>query len=205
MSADFRHCLCLFLVSLPGAVAAVEVYKCTSAQGDIAFQDAPCPAGDEQLLLRFADPSPPPAVVDALPGTIPDEAAVAPPPAASPRPALSPLWFCTRFDGTRYASDTGIPVRQAVPLGVIGTGMGLNRARNSAPGARIPILPPGTSADAAYVWTEDQCARASAAASCEYWDKELDSNRTQLKRAFKSEAEPFQARERELREHLAGC
>jgi Domain of unknown function (DUF4124) len=203
MCLDLRHRLCLLMLSLPGTVAAVEVYKCTNVQGDIAFQDVPCSASDEQLRLRLADPPPPP-----LAETAPEPAAGEPlqePPPMQTRPPLAPLWFCTRFDGTRYASDTGVPQRQAVPLGVIGGGMGLNRARNSAPGGKIPILPPGASADAAFVWTEDQCLRASAAASCAYWDKELDSNRTQLKRAFKSEAEPFQARERELRERLAGC
>lgn len=44
----------LLLLGLVAGVRAESVYKCTDAQGDIAYQSQPCAAAQQQTMLAIA-------------------------------------------------------------------------------------------------------------------------------------------------------
>lgn len=196
---------------------ADQVYKCINPQGVIAFQDHACARIDQQTVLQLA-PQPPP-VASAVDQTAVGDEAIESPPAPAvvmpPRRTLPTLWACTRYDGEHYMSTNGIPQSYAVPLGVLGyPGLSLGEAYgaghlgNSAPGGKSPpIAAPGgrSSIGASYTWVQDQCLPASIAQTCKYLREQYDNNHGTLHRAARAEQPALEARERELRDQLAGC
>ena len=93
------------------AAHAGDVYKCTNAEGSIAFQDEPCAAGETETKIHMGvDPPPVSAASESL------EAGASPPTLTNPGtytpPTDSPLpslWVCTRpEDGTQYMSRDGV-------------------------------------------------------------------------------------------------
>ncbi|MDR3386635.1 MAG: hypothetical protein P4L92_06235 [Rudaea sp.] len=199
---------------------AGDVYKCTSPQGSIAFQDQHCAAGDTEAMIHVAEPPAPSA-----PG---EDSAAAPvglnvsapstKPAAdsSPVAQLPPLWMCTRpEDGTQYASRDGVTQPRMVPAGILGIpGQSLasayggqNNIGVSAPGLRK--IPVNTSPQAAvagdYVAIQDQCERATREQTCEYLQNQRDQIHEKLRRAFKDEQAVLQPRQDELDAELDGC
>ena len=54
------------LACLSALAVAEDVYKCTNAQGDVAYQDRPCPSNAQESQLHLPD-APPPLVSDRLP------------------------------------------------------------------------------------------------------------------------------------------
>jgi hypothetical protein len=104
-------CLAL-LFALCATAQAREVYKCTNAQGDVAFQDKPCARDTTELTVHIAEESeyaPPPAQAVAESATLPP-----PPPVPArlkpPLKPLPPLWACMNAeDGSRYISRNGAP------------------------------------------------------------------------------------------------
>lgn len=206
------------LFAAPLAASAAEAFKCVAADGSIAFQDRPCAGGTRQQRLQLPEYAPPPApeadaaVAEAKPP--PAEPAVRPPPPA-PREAPPDFFLCTRYDGSRYSSDSGIGARYAVPYGMLG-GSGRGLAQNyggrdgigvSAPGLRkIPTLPAAEAPFATgYVEVEDECHRASPQEACAYLRAELDGVSDKLKRAFSDTQAELERQERQLRERLRGC
>ncbi|QBB69190.1 DUF4124 domain-containing protein [Pseudolysobacter antarcticus] len=199
------------------SVFADQVYKCINPQGIIAFQDHACARIDQQTVLQLARP-PPPVASSVDENTVGDEAvetSPAPVAASPPRRTLPTLWMCIRYDGERYMSTSWVPQSYAVPLGVLGyPGLSLGEAYgaghlgNSAPGGKSPPIaaPSGrNSIGASYTWVEDSCQPASIAQTCKYLREQYDSNHGTLHRAARAEQPALEARERELRDQLAGC
>ena len=110
------------LLALCATAHAREVYKCTNAQGDVAFQDKPCARDAKERRVHIADESeyaPAPCA-----GHRRRRAAAATADAARRKPPskpLPPLWLCMNAeDGSRYISRNGAPPPRLVPLGALG-------------------------------------------------------------------------------------
>jgi hypothetical protein len=205
------------LLAAPFAVSAAPAFKCTAADGSVAFQDRPCERGARQQRLQLPEYAPPALTADGAaaedaPAPAPADVTSSPPVPREPPPSF---FLCTRYDGSRYSSDSGVGDRYAVPYGMLG-GSGRSLAQNyggrdgigvSAPGLReIPTLPAAEAPLAsAYVEVEDECHRASPQEACSYLRAELDGVRDKLKRAFSDTQAGLQRQERQLRERLRGC
>lgn len=203
------------LLAPPSAAFAADAYKCTAVDGSVSFQDRPCNASTRQQSLRLPDYAPPPAPdADAVENVPPAEPSLRPAPAADRTPAPS-FFLCTRYDGSRYLSDTGVGDRYAVPYGLLG-GSGRSLAQSyggrdgigvSAPGLRkIPTLAAAKAPFAStYVQVADECHRPVPQEACAYLRDELDRVRGKLRRAFSDTEAQLKQQERELRARQRGC
>jgi hypothetical protein len=209
--------LALVFHLVPVAAAAASVFRCTAADGSVAFQDRPCAAGERQQDVVLAPlPPPPPATADITPvprdAPLPDPAAAVAPPAAEPPPRFD---LCTRHDGSRYASRDGTGGYSLVPFGMLaGSGLDLAQAyggRNgigvSAPGLRQPpSIPAGEAPLAgAYVRIEDECHPATPAEACSWLRSRLDDVEKRLRRAFSDTAPALGQERTTLLTELRGC
>ena len=212
-----RRCLFAILLCVSAAAAAEDVYKCTNAAGDVAYQDRPCPGSTQESQLHLPDvpPSTPAAVapVEMKPAAPPPEPAPEPTP---PRAALPPLFICQNAeDGSTYVSENASPPVRYVPLGTLGfPGKSLGQAYGpgggsgiSAPGVNpIPISSAPRDAIATQLTPlQDACAPASPTQTCVYLRKQYDEVEHKLKRAFKDERAVLEPRERELQAQLDNC
>jgi hypothetical protein len=205
------------MLALSSATAAAEdVYKCTNAQGDVAYQDRPCPANAQEAQLHLPDapppaPAPPVAAEPALESAPPQSAQP-----LQPRAPLPALFVCQNAeDGSIYVSENGAPLVRYVPLGTLGfPGKSLGQAYGpgagsgiSAPGVnKIPISTAPRDAIATQLTAvQDACAPASPAQTCSYLHKQYDEVEHKLKRAFKDERAVLEPRERELNAQLDNC
>jgi hypothetical protein len=196
---------------------ATEVYKCTDAQGDVAFQDSPCPAGATQTQVWLPDAPPaPPQPAAAMPAPSPSDAnPPSPAPASRPAAPLPPLWICRNAeDGSQYFSRNGSPPVRYVPLGVLGfPGHSLSQAYGpggigvSAPGMRqIPIdNSPRDAIASQYTPLQDECVRASREQTCGWLQKQYDEVAHKLHNAFKDQQAILQPQADELQNQLNGC
>ncbi|HEY6894767.1 MAG TPA: DUF4124 domain-containing protein [Rhodanobacteraceae bacterium] len=208
-----------FLLALTGAGAAhgATVYKCTGAKGAVSFQDRPCTANARQQTIAMPDPPPPPPPPPVAP--LPEEplepvAELEPPP---PLPTIPPPQFflCTRYDGTRYISDTGEGGSALVPLGVLGVpGRSLADAYSpqnsigvSAPGLRqIPHVPArGVPFGGMSTWVDDECHDASPQEACAYLRNALKDVRYKLTKAFSDTTPELKRQEADILERMRGC
>jgi hypothetical protein len=196
---------------------AGDIYKCTNAQGGLAFQDHSCAVGETETLIHMGmDPAPVSSGSDtseagAPPATLTKPGSYTPPP-DSPLPAL---WVCTRpEDGTHYMSRDGITQPRMVPAGILGlSGQSLSSASVgggmgvSAPGVRkIPVdKSPQAVIAGDYVAIQDQCDRATREQTCDYLHGQRDQIHEKLRRAFKDEQALLQPQENELDDQLGGC
>lgn len=209
------------LIVLPlasaGTLDAATAYKCVDAKGAISFQDQRCPAGSRQQTLILPDePSSPEAPTDTLPvaaSTPPSAVPVqAPPPPQIPPPAF---YLCTRYDGSRYISDTGQGGSAAVPLGVLGVPNrsladaygGPNGIGVSAPGLRtIPHMPAAqVPFGGTYTWIDDDCHFAAPREACAYLRSALDDVASELRRAFSDTEAQLNEQQAALKERMRGC
>jgi Domain of unknown function (DUF4124) len=208
--------LALLGICAGGNARAGDIYKCTNAQGGVAYQDRPCASGEIQVAIQVA-------ATPNAPDAGNDDAAAAPPPPPPPpvrpvqnKPALPLYWVCTRpEDGSHYMSQDGITQPRMVPAGVLGIpGQSLSQAYGganglgvSAPGQRkIPInSSPQAAVAGDYVAIQDQCEPASPEQTCDYLHGEYDKIHEKLRRAFKDEQAVLQPREDELDQQLDGC
>ncbi|HET6546684.1 MAG TPA: DUF4124 domain-containing protein [Rhodanobacteraceae bacterium] len=198
---------------------AASVFKCTDAQGRVAFQDRPCRTGQTQQRMHLPAVPAPAAAASAREPTTP---APTPAPATAALPAPLParipppdFYLCTRYDGSRYASDSGTPGRVAVPLGVLGIpGRSLAQAyggrdsigvsapelgmQGHVPAARVPF-------GGGYTWIADECHHADPAEACTWLRHQLDDTETRLRHAFSDEEAGLEQKDRTLRERLRGC
>ncbi len=211
-------CLAL-LFALCASAPAREVYKCTNAQGDVAFQDKPCARGTTELTVHVAEESeyaPPPA---------PPVAESAAPPPPPPQPArlkpplkpLPPLWLCMNAeDGSRYISRNGAPPPRLVPLGVLGyPPKTLSEAyapgatnRMSAPEmSKTPIdTSPRGSIAAGYTQVQDECVTLNPEQSCDVLHQQHDQLSDKLGHArFKDEQARLGAEIDDIESDLGGC
>lgn len=203
----------ILLLATPGAFAA-EAFKCTAADGAVSFQDRPCQGASRQQRLQLPEYAPSPPAPDAVVETKPAESP-APRAPAAPREPPPSFFLCTRHDGSRYLSDSGVGDRYAVPYGMLsGSGRGLAQAYGgrdgigvSAPGLRaIPTIPADQAPFAtSYVDVQDECHRAPPQEACAWLRDELDRVRGQLRRAFSDTQAQLEQQERELRARQRGC
>jgi hypothetical protein len=205
----------LILLSL--SATAGTAYKCADADGHVSFQDKPCAGAAHTEEIRYDDVAPavepPPAtVVEAPAATIVDPPQ--PPPAEVA--AAPEFYLCNRYDGAQYYSDDGITTPYAMPLGVLGApAKSLNHAYGdngklgvSAPEVSPPaVAKPGTSADIAtnYTWVQDECHRLPLHEACAALRSEHDIVVRKIKRSFRDDRPPLEARERTLADKLGGC
>lgn len=211
-----------FFAVLCGArtTLAVDVYKCTTPQGDVAFQDGPCPAGAVQTQVRLAD-APPAQALSAAPVSTdsppqPPPGAAQPAMKAQPPAPLPALWLCVNAaDGKPYVSRNGNPPLRYVPLGMLGIpGKALSEAYGSggigvsAPGVRkIPVdASPQAALGAEYTPLQDTCAPASREQTCAYLRKQFGEIDDALRKArFNDERARLQPQADELQAQLGGC
>jgi len=208
------RCVFAILVCTSAPLGAEDVYKCTNAKDDVAYQDRPCPTSTQESQLHLPDMPPPAAVVPVE--TVP---AAPPTPAAEPTPPrapLPPLFICQNSeDGSTYFSENGSPPVRYVPLGTLGfPGKSLGQAYGpgggsgiSAPGVnKIPISTAPRDAIATQLTAlQDACAPASPMQICTYLRKQYGEVEHKLKRAFKDERAVLEPRERELQAQLDNC
>lgn len=209
-----RIALFLTTVAVCGALHAATAYKCVDARGAISFQDQPCRAGNRQSTIALPDTEPSPAPIDApaaIVATSPPVTAAPPPPSIRP-PAF---YLCTRYDGSRYISDTGEGGSALVPLGVLGIPNrsladaygGRNGIGVSAPGLRtIPHVPaakvPFGGMD---TWIDDECHFAAPREACAYLRSELDDVASKLRRAFSDTEAQLKDQQAQLQQRMRGC
>ncbi|MCE7949559.1 MAG: DUF4124 domain-containing protein [Xanthomonadales bacterium PRO7] len=200
------------------ATSATDVYKCTDAQGNVAFQDQPCPAGAVQAQVWLPDAQPAPAQPVAA---TPSPAEANPPPAPAPAPVarpsapLPPVWICQKAeDGSTYFSRNGAPPVRYVPLGVLGyPGHSLAQAYGpggigvSAPELRqVPIsTSPHDAIASGYTPLQDHCMRASREQTCSWLQKQYDDVTHKLRNAFKDQRAILQPQADELESQRNGC
>lgn len=202
-------------LALSGTLHAATAYKCVDAHGDIAFQDHPCDPNARQNRLTLPDdPSPPaPVAEQSIDSTIPAPTEETPPSMA--RVAPPSFYLCTRYDGSRYISDTGQGGSALVPLGVLGVpGRSLSDAYGgsngigvSAPGLRtIPHVPaanvPFGGMD---TWIDDECHPASPREACVYLRQSLDDVDDKLRRAFSDTEADLKRQRADIEQRLRGC
>jgi uncharacterized protein DUF4124 len=211
-----RIILMLIAIATAGASQAATVFKCTDARGAISFQDHACAASAKQQTIAMPDPPPPEAPAPPVPA--PPEAPLAgsdasPPP--MPRIAPPSFYLCTRYDGTRYVSDTGEGGSALVPLGVLGVpNRSLADAYNptngigvSAPGLRpIPHVPAGSVPFGGMsTWIDDECHAAAPREACTYLKQSLDDVRYKLGKAFSDTTPGLKRQEADILERMRGC
>lgn len=205
----------LVLIAFSANATAENVYKCITRQGDVAFQDRPCPtdAKQTQMSLPDAPPAQAAATAPALPEAdtnLPQAPTIAKPPA--PLPAL---WVCEKAeDGSRYFSRSGDPPVRYVPLGVLGyPGQSLGQAYGpggigvSAPEMRqIPIdHSPDAAIAGGYTPLQDHCMPASREQTCGWLQKQYGEVTHKLHNAFKDQRAILQPQADELASQLNGC
>jgi hypothetical protein len=207
----------VFLLALMSSPTfAATAYKCVDAKGAISFQDQPCRAGtqEQQIHLHdFAPPPPPATSAGPEPEYAYDAPDVAPP--SPPRVPPPKFYLCTRYDGTRYMSDTGEGGSALVPLGVLGVpGRSLADAYGgpngigvSAPGLRTIPHQPAASVPfgGMSTWIDDECHAAAPYEACAYLRNSLDEVNSKLRRAFSDTQAQLQQQQADLQQRLRGC
>lgn len=202
---------------LATSAAAIEIVRCTTADGEVRYQDRPCAAGEAVQTIQLVDDLPRAAVPDEpsqveapAAGTPRTMVVDAPPPA----PTMPASWLCRRENGSRYLSDNGIGERRAVPLAMLGVpGRSLADAYGpggtgvSAPGLRQPGIDrsPDAQIGAAYTWVEDACEPVDGAAVCRFLEGEIGAAEYRLRRAFSDTSAQVRAEIAALRERAAAC
>ncbi|HEX5123757.1 MAG TPA: DUF4124 domain-containing protein [Rhodanobacteraceae bacterium] len=208
-----------FLLALTsaGALHATTVYKCTDAKGAVSFQDRPCGASTRQQTIAMPDPPPPPPPPVAPPPAEPVEPVteLEPPPPLPPTIPPPQFYLCTRYDGTRYISDTGDGGSALVPLGVLGVpGRSLADAYSpqnsigvSAPGLRqIPSVPArSVPFGGMSTWVDDECHDASPQEACTYLRNALKDVRYKLTKSFSDTTPELKRQEADILERMRGC
>ena len=203
------------LLAATAAVRAATAYKCIDGKGAVSFQDQPCAAGLRQQVIALPD-APPPAETPAATQASPPHVAPSPPVTQSP-PQIPPpaFYLCTRYDGSRYISDTGRGGSALVPLGVLGVpGRSLADAyggRNgigvSAPGLRMPPHVPAANVPFGGMdtWIDDECHFAAPREACAYLRSALDDVTSKLRRAFSDTEAELEQQQAALRDRMRGC
>lgn len=199
----------LFVCVLPAAGAERTpgvVYRCTSPQGAVALQDAPCPAGhrsERREIAAFA-PSAAPTTAPTQGGTDaagpPDTSE--PPASAAPSAAATPTAADTGSSSPRIefgpAEPTAPrPLSMPPPLWRCTDLNGKDRLVDaydpqprcvplSVLGVDLSRAPPA--AATLCRWVEDPCVELSGEAACAAWKERLDAAESALRQAFSDTA-----------------
>lgn len=210
--------LVLLLALCAAGAHAREVYKCTTPQGEVAYQDKPCAGGKGESTVRLDDPPPYVAPAEPVAAAPADEKPAEAPPTPPPRPArpLPEIWFCTNAeDGSHYTSVGGLPPPRSVPLGTLGY-PGKSLADAYKAGANVMSAPelskppidtsPGSRWAGQYTELQDYCVSADAQQTCAYLRQQYDKTSDKLRRArFKDEQAKAQGELDSLDQDLGGC
>jgi len=201
----------LCIVTAP--VVAGAAYQCTAANGRVTFQDKPCPGNQRQQVLQLdeSQPAAPPPPPPAAAATVPEP----PPPPRHVKPVVPvPVMYAcvSATDGKTYLSDNGEPAPYQVPYGMLGVGSpslaqaygAPNGAGASAPELNRGRVSPGLVGNY-FVWVQDQCHQLTPNETCRALRDAYDDNASKLRRAFKSDQPPLEAREQALLAQLQGC
>jgi hypothetical protein len=212
-STGFAFLFALCATSAPARV----VYKCTTAQGGITYQDKACESADAEALLHVSDDASAAAPAPAEPAPAADPAPNAVMPEQHhPRTALPPLWLCMNAeDGSVYGSRFGPTPPRLVPLGVLGFPR-KSLAQAFAAGSNVMSAPelnkppidrsPESSAAASYTQLQDECVVANADQTCTWLRRQFDVTSEKLDHArFKDERAKLQSEFDGLQEDLGGC
>lgn len=197
------------------AGARAQVYRCTSANGAVSFQDHACATGQRQAIINVPSRAPPGYVPPPVATVAPPASTVADtplPPLPAPPAPLPELYACVgAVNGKPYTVRTPTPP-YLVPLGVLGyPPQSLAQAYGPQGGAGVsaPELSHprigGPRIGAGLTEVQDYCLPATHAQVCAYVQKAYDANHHKLRRAMPNEQPPFEARERQLRDQLRNC
>jgi Domain of unknown function (DUF4124) len=203
----------LLLLAITAPAAAGTIYKCSSARGQVTYQDAPCPKTQTQETLQLSDSTAAPSPAAPVPASTTAAVNDAPaPPPFVPNVPLPQLYGCVHaVDGSAYVSSNGNPQPFMAPMGVLGTiqaplaeAYGPGGAGVSAPEVSRGKATAGLIASN-YVQVQDQCRPLSVPEICHELRDEYEKNAAKLQRAFQSDQPPLQQRDDELRAQLANC
>lgn len=195
---------------LPAAAAERTpgvVYRCTSPQGAVALQDAPCPAGHHSERREIAAFAPPAAPAEA-PAEAPTQggtgAGAAAPPASAASPTASPSATAADAGGSPPRIEFGPaepaaprPLSMPPPLWRCTDLNGKDRLVDaydpqprcvplSVLGVDLSRAPPA--AATLCRWVEDPCVELSGEAACAAWKERLDAAESALRQAFSDTA-----------------
>ncbi|HVI56474.1 MAG TPA: DUF4124 domain-containing protein [Luteibacter sp.] len=200
-------------LAVTGGGRAETVYKCVTA-GQTIYQQTPCPSGQRQETLRLQDSAPANGEVAPMPQPPRrDEPATDTPPSLS-MPPPPRMFGCIRAtDGTPYTSADGHPQPYLAPLGVLGVASGSLSDTYGNPNSAVASAPElnrgkgnlGAIATRNLVWVQDPCRELSAAETCQALRSEADATQRQIRRAFKSDRAPLDAKDAQLRDQLQSC
>ncbi|HET7930911.1 MAG TPA: DUF4124 domain-containing protein [Rhodanobacteraceae bacterium] len=206
--------LCALLLACVPVLARAQVYRCTAANGSVAFQDHPCANGQRQTVVDVPSHAPPgyvpPPVATVLPplaDALPSPAYVPPPP-----PPLPVMYACVgAVNGKHYLAHRP-PAPYLAPLGVMGYppqslsqtygapgGAGMSAPELSKPRIGRPSIAAGMTE------VQDYCLPATHAEVCSYVQKQYDENEHALHLAMRSEQPPLEKREQTLQDQLRNC
>lgn len=206
----------IFACTLWCADAHAQVYRCTTANGSVAYQDHACARGQKQAILDVPSHAPPGYVPPpAASVAAPEAAASAAPPSVHVPPAPSPLpemYVCVgAVNGKQYLTHAPPPPYLA-PLGVMGWppqslsqaygapgGAGMSAPEFSKPRVGGPRIAAGMTE------VQDYCLPATQAQVCAYVQREYDANHRKLRMAMPHEQPPLEQREQALQDQLRNC
>jgi len=207
--------LAALALAAPGGASAETVYKCL-AGGQTIYQQTPCAKSQRQETLQLQDAAPANGRVAPMPeAPQPKATSVETPP--PPQPALRPpprMFGCIRAtDGKPYTSADGNPQPYLAPLGVLGVAGGSLSDTYGNPNAAVASAPElnrgkgniGAIATSNYVWVQDQCRELSPAETCQALRSDSEATQRQIRRAFKSDRAPLDAKDAQLRSQLQSC
>ena len=186
---------------------AASAYKCTRADGSVSFQDQPCKTGAKQQRLSLPnDPYVAPAATDGqsaesdtpVPASAPARAA-----ASTPRMPAPSFFLCSRYDGTRYISQSGKGGGAAVPFGVLEDAQAFGPSPPGPGGHQPSHLAAATAGS--YVWVDDRCHRAAPQEACAYLQSQLDDVLARIRSVSMDAEAPLKQQAADLRERMRGC
>lgn len=183
------------------------VYRCTSPQGAVALQDAPCPAGhrsERREIVAFAPPTAPAASptqggTDTVgsPGAPTASASAAPHAVATPISATDTRDSPPRIEFGPAEPAAPRPLSMPPPLWRCTDLNGKDRLVDaydpqprcvplSVLGVDLSRAPPA--AATLCRWVEDPCVELSGEAACAAWKERLDAAESALRQAFSDTA-----------------
>lgn len=212
-SMRFFALMALLFACVPFAARA-QVYRCTSTNGDVAYQDSPCAPGQRQRIVNVPSHSPPgyvppPVATSPLPvaGAVPPPVQVPPPPV--PLPAV---YACVGAVNGKHYLARSPPGPYLAPLGVLGFPPQSLAGAYGPPGGAGVSAPElarprigGPRIATAMTPVQDHCVPATHAQVCAFVQREFDDARDQLRRASRAAQPALEQRTRGLRDQLRNC
>lgn len=203
----------LLLAGMP-LFAHAQLYRCTTVNGSVAFQDQPCANGQKQTVMDVPSRSPPGYVPPPVATTMPAVASTLPPPTYVPPPPspLPTMYECVgAVNGKHYLAHRP-PAPYLAPLGVMGYppqslshayrangGAGMSAPEFSRPRIGGPRSATGLTE------VQDYCLPATPAQVCAFVQKQYDETDHTLRLAMRSEQPPLEKRAQALQDQLRNC